>query len=99
MNFKPTKKKLMISIVIPIIIWVTNFLDGLDELSCLDCTTEIVQQQWFEWNMLTISISIGLAIIFYVVYSLVQKKEFNTNNITKKNNTNNTTKKNNTNNN
>jgi len=75
MNFNPTKNKLTISIAIPAILWIINFLSSaFGGVVCMDCTAEIAHQMWINWNITTFFCAIVLAVVLYVVYSLIQKK-------------------------
>ncbi len=75
MDFKPTKNKLVISIVIPTLLWIINFSSSIfGGIYCKDCTPEFAHQAWINWNITNLFYAIGLAIVIYIIYSLIQKK-------------------------
>ena len=74
MNFKPTRNKLLVSIIIPTALWILNFVSGQFSLACFDCSAKVLQEVWIKWNLITLICSIILVIIIYVIYSLIQKK-------------------------
>lgn len=73
MNFEFTKNKIIISIGIPLLIWLIDFFTFTSS-KCYDCPAEIVTARFHD-NLFSFSIGcFALVLVVYVVYSLIQKK-------------------------